>query len=380
MPRLPAYDQVVQSIYSAALEPRQWPRALSAVHRALAGSTVTSLAYVERLGQGGLGFTNAEYRDPGWHWQAIQAMEPRCPRFRHATLNVRPGALLFDAQHGHEGAAGDADPCYHWYERELDARFYIAGSLFQSAGRHAYVAVQRSRRQGHVTAAEVRRFRRLLPHLRRAVEINHTVGEGRLASDGLDALAAMPQATAAIDGDGSVMDINAALADVLRQDDGLTVLAGQLRVPRPREQRLVERLLARAVHGGEAAAMALPRPSGRRAFGLVATPVPQALPFFMARRVAALLFVLDPEALPLRPVPAPLLAEAFGLTPMQALVAGQVGRGKTVDATALALDLSRNTVRTHLRDVYRRLGLNHQSDLMSLLAAWPDFATDDGSS
>lgn len=366
------FADLVNAIYAAAVDPALWPAALSRVHRALGGSTVTSLAYVERLGQGGLGFTNTEYTDPGWHWQAIQAMEPRCPRFQHAALNFRPGAIFFDAQHGHDGPRGDADPCYQWYERELDARFYIAGTLFQAAGRHAYVAVQRSRRSGPVDDDDTRRLRELLPHLRRAVEINHLLGEARVAQYGGEALAHLAQPCAALDGDGRVIEANAALQALLRLGDGLALRDGTVLAQRPRDQRRLERLIARAVHGREAAAMPLARPSGRRAFGLVASPVPRTQPFFMARQVAALLFVIDPESVSAQPLASGMLAEAFDLTPMQARVAGHLGRGRSVDACAAALGVSRNTVRAHAREVYRTLGLARQSDLMALLSAWPD--------
>jgi DNA-binding CsgD family transcriptional regulator len=370
--RNPAHAHVVHSVYEAALDPSAWPQALSRVHRHLGGSSVTSLAYVERLGQGGLGFTNAEYHDPGWHWRAIQDMEPRCPRFQHAALNFRPGAIFFDAQHGHDGPRGDADPCYQWYERELDARFYIAGTLFSAGGRHAYVAVQRSRRAGPVDDAEVRRLRELLPHLRRAVEINHLIGESRLAAYGADALAHMPQPCAALDDQGRIIGINPAFDTLLSDADGLAAPGGELRAMRPRDDRSLQRLVARAAHGGEAGAMPLPRPSGRRAYGLVTTPVPRSLPFFMARTPAALLFAIDPERIGRGPVAHSTLADAFDLTPMQARVAGLLGRGRTLDACALALGVSRNTVRAHAHEVYRTLGLSRQSDLMALLSAWPD--------
>jgi DNA-binding CsgD family transcriptional regulator len=373
----PQRAPIVNAIYTAALDPCAWPTALSAVHRALGGSSVTSLAYVERLGQGGLGFTNAEYTDPGWHWQAIQAMEPRCPRFQHAALNFRPGAILHDAQHGHDGPRGDADPCYQWYDRELDARFYVAGTLFQSAGRHAYIAVQRARHTGAVQDADVRLLRELLPHLRRAVEINHALGQARLSRFEGDALEQLPQATAAIDGSGRLMACNAALIGILRADDGLQLRDQTLHARRPRDDRLLGRLLARAVFGATSAAMPLPRPSGRRAYGLVAAPVPPGEPFFMARTTAALLFVLDPEALPGPLVSSALLADAFDLTPMQARVAGDLGRGRTLDQVAAALGVSRNTVRAHAREVYRQLGLTRQGDLMALLAAWPGLAPGD---
>lgn len=371
----PPHTDVVNAIYTAALDPCLWPTALSRVHRHLRGSTVTSLAYVQRLGEGGLGFTNAEYRDPGWHWQAIQAMEPRCPRFQHAAANFRPGAVLFDAQHGHEGAAGDADACYQWYERELDARFYIAGTLFHSAGRHAYIAIQRSRSTGHVSATEIRSLRALLPHLHRAVEINHTLGEARLGRFGLDAIDQMRQATAALDASGRVIRVNAAMDALLSAQDGLVCRADMLHAQRSREENTLRRLLARAVFGAEAGAIPLPRPSGRRSYGLIATPVPRGAPFFMAQVPAALLFVLDPEALHSRLPGAAVLADAFDLTTMQARIAGLMGRGCTIDTASAELGVTRNTVRTHARQLYRKLGLTRQSDLMALLAAWPDLGT-----
>jgi DNA-binding CsgD family transcriptional regulator len=225
---------------------------------------------------------------------------------------------------------------------------------------------------GPVSEDEIRLLRELLTHLRRAVEINHLLGEARAAKFGGEALAHLAQPTAALDDEGRVIECNDAMRSLLNLRDGLTMRDAVFHAPRPREERRLNQVIARAALGRTASAMPLARPSGRRAFGLVATPVPLAQPFFMARRVAALLFVIDPEAVAAEPLSSSVLAEAFELTPMQARVAGMLGRGRTLDECALALDLSRNTVRAHAREVYRTLGLTRQSDLMALLSAWPD--------
>lgn len=56
------------------------------------------------------------------------------------------------------------------------------------------------------------------------------------------------------------------------------------------------------------------------------------------------------------------------LTPAQRAVADRLGVGATIDETARDLDVSPETVRTHLKAVYRKLGIASRAELARLLA------------
>jgi len=62
-----------------------------------------------------------------------------------------------------------------------------------------------------------------------------------------------------------------------------------------------------------------------------------------------------------------LLAPAFELTATEAKIAVSIAAGGGVPATARALRISPNTVHTHLRRIFRKLGVNDQAALVRVL-------------
>ena len=65
---------------------------------------------------------------------------------------------------------------------------------------------------------------------------------------------------------------------------------------------------------------------------------------------------------------AEVLQGLFDLTPAEARIARGIGLAQTIDALAAAQGLSRETIRSHLRQVLMKTGLNRQAELVSLLA------------
>ena len=62
-----------------------------------------------------------------------------------------------------------------------------------------------------------------------------------------------------------------------------------------------------------------------------------------------------------------VLADRFGLTPREKEVASWLARGYSLDATAKKLNVSINTVRTHARVLYRKLGVHNRQSFVDLL-------------
>jgi DNA-binding CsgD family transcriptional regulator len=85
-----------------------------------------------------------------------------------------------------------------------------------------------------------------------------------------------------------------------------------------------------------------------------------------AYKAAAALFV---HKAPLdKPAPPELIAKAFRLTPMELRVMLAVVEAGSVPATAEALGLSDNTVKSHLKRLYVKTGVSRQTDLVKLMA------------
>jgi DNA-binding CsgD family transcriptional regulator len=65
---------------------------------------------------------------------------------------------------------------------------------------------------------------------------------------------------------------------------------------------------------------------------------------------------------------AELLQALFDLTPAESRVAGLIADGYGVESIATTLAVSLNTVRTHLKSVFTKLGVSRQAELASLLS------------
>jgi DNA-binding CsgD family transcriptional regulator len=63
----------------------------------------------------------------------------------------------------------------------------------------------------------------------------------------------------------------------------------------------------------------------------------------------------------------PLIGRAFGLTPAETRLAEALHEGRSLDRAAAEFGLSRETLRTHLKAIFRKTGCSRQSDLVALV-------------
>ena len=82
------------------------------------------------------------------------------------------------------------------------------------------------------------------------------------------------------------------------------------------------------------------------------------------RDAAAMLVIHDP-AQPID-IPVEWIMDAYGLTPAEARVALCAASGATIPETAHRLNVSPNTVKTHLRKVFAKTGTSRQTELVRL--------------
>lgn len=61
------------------------------------------------------------------------------------------------------------------------------------------------------------------------------------------------------------------------------------------------------------------------------------------------------------------LRQLYGLTSTEACLANLLMEGKTLDECCRLLDIRRSTARTHLQHLFEKIGVQRQSELVSLL-------------
>jgi DNA-binding CsgD family transcriptional regulator len=164
---------------------------------------------------------------------------------------------------------------------------------------------------------------------------------------------------------GHVLFANRAAEAIIALRDGLTVVREGLRAALPADTARLQGLIADTLRGAAGGTMRLTRPSLAEPFVLLVAPAQGDWLRPIDPVPAVAIFITAPD----RAV-APnlgLLARAFDLTATEAKIAVSIASGGGVPATARALRISPNTVHTHLRRIFGKLGVNDQPALVRVL-------------
>lgn len=207
----------------------------------------------------------------------------------------------------------------------------------------------------------------LLPHLRQFAQVRRVLADAGALGDSLAGLLDNGRACVIqLDRRARVVAANDRALSLLRKGDGLRDRGGFLRARTSTEDDELQRLLARALPPfgvrGSAGSMTIRRPGARTRLVVHVTPVVPRAGEPRARRVAALVLVIDPEQ-PSR-IDAGLVAQALNLTPAESWLATMVASGKTVREIAAMTGRTEGTVRWHLKRIFGKLGISRQTDLV----------------
>jgi DNA-binding CsgD family transcriptional regulator len=173
-----------------------------------------------------------------------------------------------------------------------------------------------------------------------------------------------------LDAQGRIVDANSHALQVIRNCNGIRIRAGRLAFTDPELDEQMQRAIAGCGSGqrsGRAVFASRVRCRGGDAYRVVVRPVP---PDSNERKVAFFALIYAPNGL--RGISVEVLRQVYGLTPAQSAVARSLFAGRSVEDTARALDLSLNTVRTHLKHVFTRCAVGSQAELLHLLTNGPN--------
>ena len=188
-------------------------------------------------------------------------------------------------------------------------------------------------------------------------------GLGRIILDKLD------RGVVLLDARGRVLDANSLAVRVLEAGDGMTLRSGRFMFSDAaldaRLSRLFDRRGSIAADCSTALAARVRRSNGA-SYRVVITPVPRNSD---ERDVAFVALIYAPDEQ--RDISTDVLRELYALTPAQAQVARSLFAGRSVEESAAALNLSLNTVRTHLKQIFTRCEVQSQAELLHLLAQGP---------
>ncbi|MBU8538569.1 helix-turn-helix transcriptional regulator [Falsiroseomonas tokyonensis] len=264
------------------------------------------------------------------------------------------------------------------WKAKRDGAFHCLSALMQGPdGTVGRIAFHRSVRAQAFGTAEEALLAPLFPHLRRAL-----VAEARLSAGGWQTaramragFAALPQGVVLMDRQRRIVLTNPAIEAMARRGDGLALAPeGGLATRDPEARQALARAVGSAVAAisgkvkmmPDAASVALPRPDHAAPYLVQALPLKRVEAPGMPEGFCGVMLMVSDDTIRPRPR-APLLRQAFGLTPAEASLAAALAAGRTPAQHAATRKIALETVHAQLAGVRRKTGCRRLTDLMALL-------------
>lgn len=158
---------------------------------------------------------------------------------------------------------------------------------------------------------------------------------------------------------GRVRRMSPLAEGMLAARQGLQVQNGKLRATSSAEDRKLQGLLRETLAGAHPRGMSVTSGSGLRTLGLVLRPVAGAASPMIC------VYVRDFDREPR--IEGDFVRQILDLTPAEAAMTRRLASGLSLEDTAIALDISRNTARAHLRSIFSKNGISRQTELVRMV-------------
>lgn len=378
--RLNEFSAVVEKIYAAAHSPRLWEEALEAIaHYGNIVQIVLAQMYIRDRIRSGIVYRNYDLLDK----QTVLEMEERDLKGLNGRDTVGEKVITFPE--------GTLSPTHHpeWPDLDSDGYYqaikpiapFIAGiNLLVDDERINGMGLLRTPEQGEFTEKDLEKLRPLIPHLQQAVRINETLYHVQAQEEamglGLDLLTV---GVVLFDRMGNIIWSNPMARQLFRTHPAIRLQNKQVFAHDPDQSLELRRLIGRVIISETTVDDPLP------AMGLTHPDVPYPLAAFVRRLDDQELILGDEEdetetpllgtfaALYLsdpgweQPMDGKVIAKVFGLSKAESTITVLLTNGLTVPEIAKTQHLSEHTVRTHMKNIYPKIGVNRQTDLVRVV-------------
>jgi DNA-binding CsgD family transcriptional regulator len=273
------------------------------------------------------------------------------------------------------GKRREVDSCFGIDKLFLDSVGYhnaFSVEVFQTVKMNAVLKVSRGVKRKRISRAEKELIRQLVPHINNFVRILSRLErisvEREIYSSAVDKLAL---AALILGKDGRIISANDTAKKLISIEPAICVVDGALVIEAPpvqkKYQEIVSRLLLSRQRGGsvEVDAMRIPREENFNDLGVMFRSVPIKNRIDGRNTPALVVFVSDSELrMDAHQV---LVKKLFGFTKMEAQVAMLLADGLSIHEIADVLGSRLNTIRTHLRSIYIKTGVNRQALVVRLI-------------
>jgi DNA-binding CsgD family transcriptional regulator len=369
------FSHFIGTIYDAALDPSRWPAALEQICNFVPGSHANIFIQDAVVREANAMFTWGD--DPNWHQLYLD---------KYAKINpLFPGLLFHDVEEVFTAsdvvptAQIERTPFYREWQQPQGICDSMVTILEKSETSCAIIALPRHERLGPIVDSDRERMGLIVPHVRRAILIGKAielqVARAEAFSDAINGLAS---AVYLLGPDCAFRHANRSGVSLIDRRDLLGVFHGQLRLVDLAADRELRAAVAAAATGGDLAlglkgiAIPLITKDGERYVAHV-LPLTGGVRRRGSSPLSAAAIFVQKAALNLATVPE-LMARLYGLTPSEIAVVLAIVEIGGIPSVADVMGLSRETVKSHLRNIFAKTAVKRQSDLTKLVAQFASSA------
>lgn len=262
---------------------------------------------------------------------------------------------------------------YAVHMKPLDIQ-YLAAVDWRASDDTSLISLRlsRSESQGPFGEDEHALINLLLPHFKQTGLLAQQMWQLRTESQVY--ANAMPKRSLGmitLDRNGQILQSNSTGMDMLRLGDGLQECDNRISINCPKLNHTFNhtlKLTLASLHSNEQTlsnALAVPRDSGKADYQVLIKPLPLEAEGEQDFKPYLVVLIKDPEQdieISIRS-----LMNLYQLTVSEATVAILMAGGRTTDEVAKELNVKRNTIRTHLRAMFMKMGVRQQSKMVSLV-------------
>jgi DNA-binding CsgD family transcriptional regulator len=363
-------ETLVDAIYDASLDASKWNAFVDQLTRSIAGTRCLFVLHDPSTQTGQITTPCLDPAHVASYNRHYGAINPWLKNVKGIPVGlVVPSELRFPSE---------LLPRTEFYADWLRPQGLHSGAgvtILQDAGRFMALSTLFPAGMEEQKRSAVARMQRLVPHLRRAAEINRQLGfsdfRWRAAEQALNRLLV---SVIIVGSDLSIIFSNRSAEALLAKEDGIGAgRSGRLAIADPESAEQLARMVQspHAHHGG-GRIMAVSRPSGRRAFAVLVAPLARQPQGAEARsdefaRAGAILFIRD--AAETIDVSGEVLSALFDLSPAEARLVKALLEGHRLEEAARRLGISHNTAKTQLKAAFAKMGCTRQSDLIQMVSS-----------
>ncbi len=264
-------------------------------------------------------------------------------------------------------------PLYLQFLKPHNLRYLLGRDVVRDELLRVKLSLERTADQEPFSQRERALLEAIAPHLQRAIRLRERHDHGtHMRFFFEEAMAKLAIGCLMLDAKGKVVSINAWARRLIDQNDALAVRNGRLRAVDSIDGKVlnkaIDAALAMRARAGQSRGTALRLESapGMTVLDLVVKPLARDSLIESASAPAVVVYLndcrrpgieLDPGA----------LAAMYGLTHCESQIGALLAKGTCLADVADRLHVSINTVKTHLRGIYEKLGTSKQAQVVARL-------------